>query len=111
MLDDRFGHSLCPATCIRQPARDAGVGLKFGARRILDHLYHLIMKISVTTADYSIIRQLDVDLNENIENVKALLEVEMGMPLAEQNLLFNGVSMLDDKTVRLYVFYILYNKG
>ena len=58
------------------------------------------MKISVTNSDYSKFFQLDVDISETVENVKALLEVEMGVALVEQNLLFNGVSMSDNKKVK-----------
>ncbi|GMN59907.1 hypothetical protein TIFTF001_028992 [Ficus carica] len=45
------------------------------------------MKITVMTADEQIV-SLDVDPHETVENVKALLEVEV--PLQQQQLLFNG---------------------
>ncbi|XP_057430956.1 protein DNA-DAMAGE INDUCIBLE 1 [Lotus japonicus] len=47
------------------------------------------MKITVMTADEQILT-LDVDPNESVENVKALLEVETSVPLQKQQLLFNG---------------------
>ncbi|XP_062170012.1 protein DNA-DAMAGE INDUCIBLE 1 [Alnus glutinosa] len=50
------------------------------------------MKITVMTADEQIIT-LDVDPNESVENVKALLEVESSVPLQQQQLLYNGKEM------------------
>ncbi|XP_043688357.1 protein DNA-DAMAGE INDUCIBLE 1 [Telopea speciosissima] len=47
------------------------------------------MKITVMSADEQFIT-LDVDPDELVENVKALLEVEMRVPLQQQQLLFNG---------------------
>ncbi|KAJ4975560.1 hypothetical protein NE237_000666 [Protea cynaroides] len=47
------------------------------------------MKITVMTADEQFIT-LDVDPDELVENVKALLEVEVRIPLQQQQLLFNG---------------------
>lgn len=47
------------------------------------------MKITVMTADEHIIT-LDVDRDESVENLKALLEVETQVPLNQQQLLFNG---------------------
>ncbi|GAB4845860.1 DNA damage-inducible protein 1, variant 2 [Ancistrocladus abbreviatus] len=47
------------------------------------------MKISVMTADEQIIA-LDVDPDESVENVKALLEVESGVGLDQQQLLYHG---------------------
>ncbi|KAL5077302.1 hypothetical protein RYX36_016286 [Vicia faba] len=47
------------------------------------------MKITVMTADEQILN-LDVDPNESVENVKALLEVETGVPIQQQQILFNG---------------------
>ncbi|WCJ32549.1 Protein DNA-DAMAGE INDUCIBLE 1 [Euphorbia peplus] len=47
------------------------------------------MRITVMTADEQII-SLDVDPNESVENVKALLEVETQVPLQQQQLLYNG---------------------
>ncbi|KAL9259872.1 DNA-DAMAGE INDUCIBLE 1-like protein [Drosera capensis] len=50
------------------------------------------MKITVMTADEQIIT-LDVDPDESIENVKALLEVETQVVLQQQQLLYNGKVM------------------
>uniref|UniRef100_A0A0D6R3V1 DNA damage-inducible protein 1 n=1 Tax=Araucaria cunninghamii TaxID=56994 RepID=A0A0D6R3V1_ARACU len=47
------------------------------------------MKITVMTADERII-SLDVDPQELVENVKALLEVETQIPLHQQQLLYHG---------------------
>nr|GMC49778.1 DNA damage-inducible protein 1-like [Ipomoea batatas] len=47
------------------------------------------MKITVMTADEQIIT-LDVDRDETVENLKALLEVETKVPLQQQQLLYNG---------------------
>ncbi|XP_050237300.1 protein DNA-DAMAGE INDUCIBLE 1 isoform X2 [Mercurialis annua] len=47
------------------------------------------MRITVMTADEQII-SLDVDPQESVENVKALLEVETQVPLQQQQLLYNG---------------------
>nr|GLL17615.1 DNA damage-inducible protein 1-like isoform X1 [Ipomoea trifida] len=47
------------------------------------------MKITVMTADEQIIT-LDVDRDETVENLKALLEVETQVPLQQQQLLYNG---------------------
>ncbi|KAH9313238.1 hypothetical protein KI387_028273, partial [Taxus chinensis] len=47
------------------------------------------MKITVMTADERII-SLDVDPQEMVENVKALLEVETQIPLQQQQLLYHG---------------------
>lgn len=44
------------------------------------------------TADEQIL-SIDVDPNETVENVKALLEVETSVPLQRQQLLFNGMEM------------------
>ncbi|TYK23223.1 DNA damage-inducible protein 1 isoform X3 [Cucumis melo var. makuwa] len=44
------------------------------------------------TADEQIL-SLDVDPNESVENVKALLEVETQVPLQRQQLLYNGKEM------------------
>lgn len=41
------------------------------------------------TADEQILN-LDVDPNESVENVKALLEVETSVPIQQQQILFNG---------------------
>ncbi|XP_058219053.1 protein DNA-DAMAGE INDUCIBLE 1 [Rhododendron vialii] len=47
------------------------------------------MKITVMTADEQIVT-LDVDRDESVENLKALLEVETQVPLQQQQLLLNG---------------------
>lgn len=47
------------------------------------------MKITVMTSDEQILN-LDVDPNESVENVKALLEVETSVPIQQQQILFNG---------------------
>lgn len=47
------------------------------------------MKITVMTSDEQILN-LDVDPNESVENVKALLEVETTVPIQQQQILFNG---------------------
>ncbi|XP_073303731.1 protein DNA-DAMAGE INDUCIBLE 1-like [Primulina huaijiensis] len=50
------------------------------------------MKITVMTADEQILT-LDVDRDESVENLKALLEVETKIPLQQQQLLYNGREM------------------
>uniref|UniRef100_A0A5B7BC51 Putative DNA damage-inducible protein 1 n=1 Tax=Davidia involucrata TaxID=16924 RepID=A0A5B7BC51_DAVIN len=50
------------------------------------------MKITVMTADEQIFT-LDVDRDESVENLKALLEVETKVPLQQQQLLYNGKEM------------------
>ncbi|KAL6195219.1 hypothetical protein ACLB2K_030839 [Fragaria x ananassa] len=50
------------------------------------------MKITVMTADELFI-SLDVDPHETVENVKALLEVETGVLLQNQQLLYNGMEV------------------
>ncbi|XP_072994137.1 protein DNA-DAMAGE INDUCIBLE 1 [Typha latifolia] len=50
------------------------------------------MKITVMTADDRFIT-LDVDPEESVENVKALLEVETSTPLRQQQLNFDGKEM------------------
>ncbi|KAI4306264.1 hypothetical protein L6164_029557 [Bauhinia variegata] len=50
------------------------------------------MKINVMTTDEQIIK-LDVDPNESVENVKALLEVETRVPILQQQLLYYGKEM------------------
>lgn len=47
------------------------------------------MKVTVLTADERIV-SLDVEPDELVENLKAILEVETQVPLAQQQLLFNG---------------------
>lgn len=44
------------------------------------------MKISVNYGDA--VYSFDLDTNEIVENLKALLEVESGLPLAQQVLIF-----------------------
>ncbi|CAN6450430.1 unnamed protein product [Victoria cruziana] len=50
------------------------------------------MKITVMTADEQFIT-LDVEADESVENVKALLEVETNVSIQNQQLLFNGKEM------------------
>ncbi|PSR85427.1 DNA damage-inducible protein [Actinidia chinensis var. chinensis] len=50
------------------------------------------MKITVMTADEQIVT-LEVDRDESVENLKALLEVETQVTLQRQQLLFNGKEM------------------
>ncbi|XP_073151435.1 protein DNA-DAMAGE INDUCIBLE 1 [Henckelia pumila] len=50
------------------------------------------MKITVMTADEQILT-LDVDRDESVENLKALLEVETQIPIQQQQLLHNGREM------------------
>jgi len=50
------------------------------------------MKVTVMTADEQIL-SLDVDPDESVENLKALLEVETRVPLRQQHLHFNGKEM------------------
>lgn len=50
------------------------------------------MKITVMTTDEQILT-LEVDRDESVENLKALLEVETQVPLQKQQLLFNGKEM------------------
>ncbi|XP_062218489.1 protein DNA-DAMAGE INDUCIBLE 1-like [Phragmites australis] len=50
------------------------------------------MKVTVMTADEQILT-LDVDPDESVENLKALLEVETSVPLRRQQLHFNGKEM------------------
>ncbi|CAN1167408.1 Protein DNA-DAMAGE INDUCIBLE 1, partial [Linum perenne] len=47
------------------------------------------MRITIMTSDEQI-SSLDVDPNETVENIKALLEVETQVPLQQQQLLYNG---------------------
>ncbi|XP_071693564.1 protein DNA-DAMAGE INDUCIBLE 1-like [Rutidosis leptorrhynchoides] len=56
------------------------------------------MKITVMTADEQIIT-LEVDPNESVENLKALLEIESRVPLQQQQLLFNGKEMRNTETL------------
>ncbi|KAG8058416.1 hypothetical protein GUJ93_ZPchr0002g25298 [Zizania palustris] len=50
------------------------------------------MKVTVMTADEQILT-LDIDPDESVENLKALLEVETRVPLRQQQLHFNGREM------------------
>ncbi|KAK1399172.1 DNA damage-inducible protein 1 [Heracleum sosnowskyi] len=50
------------------------------------------MKITIMTADEQIIT-LDIDRDETVENLKALLEVETQVALQQQQLLYNGKEM------------------
>lgn len=50
------------------------------------------MKITVMTADEQIVT-LEVDRDESVENLKALLEIESQVPLQQQQLLYNGKEM------------------
>ncbi|KAG6407379.1 hypothetical protein SASPL_130368 [Salvia splendens] len=50
------------------------------------------MKITVMTTDEQIVT-LEVDRDESVENLKALLEVETRVPLQQQQLLHNGNEM------------------
>ncbi|KAM0920943.1 hypothetical protein ACQ4PT_007178 [Festuca glaucescens] len=53
------------------------------------------MKLTVMTADEQIL-SLDVDPDESVENLKALLEVETRVPLQQQVLHFNGKEMMNN---------------
>ncbi|KAI5674640.1 hypothetical protein M9H77_15004 [Catharanthus roseus] len=54
------------------------------------------MKITVMTADEQFLT-LDVDRDESVENLKALLEVESQVPLQQQQLLYNGREMMNSE--------------
>ncbi|KAL9993211.1 putative Ubiquitin-like domain, peptidase A2A, retrovirus, catalytic, UBA-like superfamily [Helianthus debilis subsp. tardiflorus] len=56
------------------------------------------MKITVMTTDEQIIT-LEVDHNESVENLKALLEIESRIPLQQQQLLHNGKEMKNSATL------------
>lgn len=56
------------------------------------------MKITVMTADEQIL-SLEVDPNESVENLKALLEIESRVPLQQQQLLYNGKEMRNNETL------------
>jgi DNA damage-inducible protein 1 len=56
------------------------------------------MKLTVLTADERIV-SLDVEPDELVENLKAILEVETQVPLVQQQLLFNGKEV--QNTMRL----------
>ncbi|KAI7734428.1 hypothetical protein M8C21_004077 [Ambrosia artemisiifolia] len=56
------------------------------------------MKITVMTTDEQIIT-LEVDPNESVENLKALLEIESRIPLLQQQLLHNGKEMKNSETL------------
>lgn len=50
------------------------------------------MKVTVATGDDRIVT-VDIDEGELVENVKAILEVELQMPLGEQRLIFQGAEL------------------
>lgn len=50
------------------------------------------MKLTIMTADEQII-SLEIDRDESVENLKALLEVETQVPLQRQQLMYNGKEM------------------
>ncbi|KAK1406924.1 hypothetical protein QVD17_38533 [Tagetes erecta] len=56
------------------------------------------MKITVMTTDEQIIT-LEVDRNESVENLKALLEIESRVPFQQQQLLHNGKEMKNFETL------------
>ncbi|KAJ0733988.1 putative Ubiquitin-like domain, UBA-like superfamily, Ubiquitin-associated domain-containing protein [Helianthus annuus] len=56
------------------------------------------MKITVMTADEQIVT-LEVDRDESVENLKALLEIESQVPLQQQQLLYNGKEMRNAETL------------
>mmetsp|Transcript_17259 Transcript_17259/g.20750 ORF Transcript_17259/g.20750 Transcript_17259/m.20750 type:complete len:403 (-) Transcript_17259:252-1460(-) len=47
------------------------------------------MKLTVTTDDDKVV-QLDIEGSEPVENVQAILEIETGIPIAQQRLVFNA---------------------
>ena len=51
------------------------------------------MKVTVT--DGNQVYNFDVDANEEIQNIKALVEVQMSVPADRQRLLFNGQPLQD----------------
>ncbi|PWA97487.1 ubiquitin family protein [Artemisia annua] len=56
------------------------------------------MKITVMTPDEQILT-LEVDPDESVENMKALLEIESQVPLQQQQLLYNGKEMRNAETL------------
>lgn len=56
------------------------------------------MKVTVATADDRIVT-VDVDEGELVENVKAILEVELQIPLGQQQLMFQGAPLLNSTAV------------
>ncbi|XP_076882581.1 protein DNA-DAMAGE INDUCIBLE 1-like [Bidens hawaiensis] len=56
------------------------------------------MKITVMTPDEQIVT-LEVDRDESVENLKALLEIESQVPLQQQQLLYNGKEMRNAETL------------
>ncbi|PWA87303.1 DNA damage-inducible protein 1 [Artemisia annua] len=56
------------------------------------------MKITVMTPDEQILT-LEVDPDESVENLKALLEIESQVPLQQQQLLYNGKEMRNAETL------------
>ncbi|CAD7695625.1 unnamed protein product [Ostreobium quekettii] len=53
------------------------------------------MKLTITTADGNLVN-VDVDEGEIVGSLKAILEVETGVPMAQQILSFNGSPLSDD---------------
>lgn len=53
------------------------------------------MKITVT--DNMRLAELDVDEHESVENIKALIEVEFGIPSERQKLYFNMKEILNNQ--------------
>eukprot|EP00850_Spirogloea_muscicola_P008509 SM000045S16254 [mRNA] locus=s45:582830:586859:+ [translate_table: standard] len=56
------------------------------------------MRVTVMTPDDRMVA-VDVDPNEQVENVKAILEVETLLPIAKQQLIYNGISLQDHLTL------------
>eukprot|EP00850_Spirogloea_muscicola_P011427 SM000071S21051 [mRNA] locus=s71:163363:167484:+ [translate_table: standard] len=56
------------------------------------------MRVTVMTPDDQMVA-VDVDPNEQVENVKAILEVETQLPIAKQQLIYNGISLQDHITL------------
>lgn len=54
--------------------------------------------VTVTTVQDQLV-SLTVDANETVENLKALLEVETGLPLAQQRLIHNGRELQNNSTL------------
>ncbi|KAL4554656.1 hypothetical protein LXL04_037255 [Taraxacum kok-saghyz] len=69
-----------------------------GTRVACFPLHNSDMKITVMTADEQIIT-LEVDRDESVENLKALLEIESQVPLQQQQLLYNGKEMGNAETL------------
>eukprot|EP00192_Tetraselmis_astigmatica_P011913 CAMPEP_0117683292 /NCGR_PEP_ID=MMETSP0804-20121206/20291_1 /TAXON_ID=1074897 /ORGANISM="Tetraselmis astigmatica, Strain CCMP880" /LENGTH=418 /DNA_ID=CAMNT_0005493813 /DNA_START=41 /DNA_END=1297 /DNA_ORIENTATION=+ len=56
------------------------------------------MRLTVTTAEGEVY-PVQVDEGEVVENVKAIMEVEIGLPVASQIILFNGAPLADGTTL------------